>query len=321
MRGSWVFRAILTLYPPWWRARYGEEVRATCADVMAAGRSPWRVLGNLAFGAVRTRLRGTNMPMQFECWAGRTRASIVIATVPVLAVFPAIFTFQQGQQRASTPPGTLLFGAGGLGVAGRVAEYAFAVMALALLLAVSTLMWGYLNLAGAVRRGSPDDRRLRWLVRLPGLSGLAAFALWSTMVAVQPRDYINSRPLNGHPLLAHGLGVAAAACVGLGFAAALVMVALVVRRARLSVSALASGRSVALASSALLWVGALAGTTSMVALGQQHSGPHSSANFVTTSWGQWWILGVLLLMAAAAISSLGTASASRSLRVAAQLRP
>jgi hypothetical protein len=320
MRGTRVLRAILALYPPWWRARYGEEVRATCADVVAAGRSPWRVLGNLAFGAIRTRLRGANMPMQFESWAGRTRASIVIATLPVLAVLPVMFTFRQGQ-RVSGPSGTILVSGGRLSGAGLVAEYAYGVMALAVVLAVGTVLWGYTDLAGAVRKRSHNDRRLRRLVRVPGLSGLTAIALLVTSVVVRPRAFINGRPLNGHLSLANGLVVASAACLGLGLAAAVVMVVLVARRARLAIPDLASGRSVALASSALLWVVALAVTTSMVALGRQGSGSHTSAGIVMTSWGSWWIAGVLFLLAAAVVSSLGTASASRSLRVAAQLRP
>jgi hypothetical protein len=321
MRRTWILKAILALYPPWWRARYGEEVRATCADVIAAGRSPWRVLGNLAFGALRTRLRGTNMPMQFECWAGRTRASIVVATLPVLAVLPVIFTFRQGEWNPIGQTGTLPLDTFGLSGAGRVAEYAFAAMALAVVLAMSTLLWGYLDLAGAVRKRGHNDRRLRRLVRVPWLSAFTAVALWVTAIAVRRNRSLGAQPLDGHPALAYGLVVAAAACAGLGLAAALILVVQVARRARLTMPDLTSGKWVALTSSALLWVVALAATTSMVALGRQASGSHPTTGIVTTSWGSWWIAGVLFLVAAAVVSSLGTASASRSLRVASQLRP
>jgi hypothetical protein len=321
MRGSWVFRAILALYPPWWRARYSEEVRATCADVMAAGRASWRVLGNLAFGAIRTRLRGANMPMQFECWAGRARASIVIATVPVLAVLPVLFTFRQGVRSPAGQTNASLFDTIGLTGAARVATFAFSAMALAVVLAVSTILWGYLDLAGAVRKRGHNERRLRRLVRVPWLSAVTAVALWVTALVVGRSHAVGTRQLNSHPTLTYGLIVAAAACLGLGMAAALIMVVQVARRARLSMPDLASGKWVAFSSSVLLWVVALAATTSMVALERQPSGPHLTINIVTTSWGSWWIAGVLLLVAAAVISSVGTASASRSLRVAAQLRP
>jgi hypothetical protein len=321
MRGTWALRAVLALYPPWWRARYGEEVRVTCADVLAAGRSSWRVLANLAFGAIRTRLRGANMPMQFECWAGRTRASIVVATVPVLAVLPVIFTFRQGAQNPTDQTATLPWDTFGISGAGRLAEYAFAVMALAVVLAMSTLLWGYLDLAGAVRKRGHNDRGLRRLVRVPWLSALFAAVLWVTAFAVHRNRPIGAPSLSGHPALAYGLLVAAGACLGLGLAAALLMVVQVPRRARLTMPDLSSGKWVALTSSVLLWVVALAATTSMVALGLQRSGSHPATSMVTTSWGSWWVAGVLVLLAAAVVSSLGAASASRSLRVAAQLRP
>jgi hypothetical protein len=314
--------ALLALYPPWWRERYGEEVRAIASDVIAGGRAPWRVSVDLLVGAVRTRVGGAATPRQFAHWAGRARASIVVATLPVLAVVPVTFSFLQSRQEQS-PDQTAPFGNYGVSEAGHVANYAIVVMALALVLAVSTLLWGYVDLSGAVRKRGDNDRRLRRLVRVPGLSILLAFALWVASIFARPNRYVGvqgaSKPLDGHPALAHGLVVASAAGLGIGLAAALVMVVLVAKRATLSVPDLASGKWVGVTTSALLWVMATAAITSAIALGRQGSGRHPVYNVVITSWGSWWIAGVLILVLAAVVSTVGTATARHSLRVISQL--
>jgi hypothetical protein len=321
MRKTRMLDAVLRLYPPWWRARYEEEVRAIASDVIAAGRPPWRVLGNLFTGAMRLRATGANTPRQFAHWAGRTRASIAVATLPVLAVIPVVIYVLQGRQgispgRTTTSP----FRAYTLSGAGHVANYASLAIALALLLAVSTLLWGYVGLARAVRRRAGQDRRLRRLAWMPGIAALLTVATWVPASFVRPHLYLESagvsRALDGSAPLAHGLYVASAVCLGLGVSAGLLMVVLVARQARLSISDLASGQAVGFTTSALLWVMAGGAMTSVVALARQGGGNYA---VLTSSWGSWRIAGALVVVAAAVVSTMGTVNASRALRVAAQL--
>jgi hypothetical protein len=322
VRGSGLLDALLALYPPWWRARYGDEVRAISSDVIAGGRSPWRVSGNLLVGAVRTRVGGGATPRQFVHWAGRARASIVVATLPVLAVIPVIFSFLQ--ERQDLPPGqTTPFAFYGVSEAGHVADDAIVVMALAMVLAVSTILWGYVDLSGAVRKRGDNDRRLRRLVRVPGRSILCALILWVAAIFARPNEWLGvqgaSKPLDGHPALAHALTVASAAFLGMGLAAALVMAVVVARRGTLSLPDLSSGRWVGVTTSVLLWVMATAAVTSVIALGRQGDAAHRGYDVVITSWGSWWIAGVLILVLAAVVSTIGAANATRSLRVISQL--
>ena len=85
----------LKLYPPWWRDRYLEEAQAVTGDLIEAGGSRWRISLNLSGGALRARLTAKGMPMEAEPWASRTRASIVLATAPTLAVVPVMLTIRQ----------------------------------------------------------------------------------------------------------------------------------------------------------------------------------------------------------------------------------
>jgi hypothetical protein len=315
--------ALLGVYPPWWRERYGDEVRAISSDLIAGGRAPWRVSVNLFAGAVRTRVGGAGTPMQVAHWAGRARASIAVATLPVLAVLPVIFSVLHGRQGLPTAQ-TAPFDTYPVSGAGLVADYAIGVMALTALLALSVIAWGYVDLSGAVRKRGDNDHRLRRLVRVPGLSILIAFVLWVASSFARPNEYLGvqgaSKPLDGHPALAHGLVVASGALLGLGLTAALVMVVLVAKRATLSVPDLSSGKWVGVTTSVLLWMMATAAVTSAIALGRQGSGPHPGYNVLITSWGSWWIAGVLILVLAAVVSTLGTASATRSMRVISDLR-
>jgi hypothetical protein len=280
-------------------------------------------MGNLFIGAVRTRLGGAGTPGQFEYWAGRTRASIVVATMPLLVALPVIL-FRQGLQDHIPPvrTGAAPLGPYGISYAGRIADDALVVLALVLLCAVSTILWGYAGLARAVRHDGRNHRGLRRLVSIPGVLAAAVLVLCVVARVVGPHAFLTqggvTRPLDGIPALAHGLDVAAAAVLGLGLATALVMVVAVCRRAHLTVGDLASGRQVGVTTSVMLWVMAIAALTSAVALGRQ--GSTSAYSVVTISWGSWWIAGALILVAGALVSTLGTVQSTRALRMAAYLR-
>ena len=56
-----VIAGLLLLFPPGWRARYGEELSQLVADTVAAGQSPWRVGGDLARAAAAERARSLGL--------------------------------------------------------------------------------------------------------------------------------------------------------------------------------------------------------------------------------------------------------------------
>ena len=325
MRAPRLLDAMLALYPPWWRTQYRDEVRTVSLDLMADGRPALRVSANLFVGAVRTRVRGVGTPRHYEPWARRTRASLVVATLPLMMVVPIIYTFRQGQQDEfpATRHGALPFGPLDISPAGHLVYDAFAVMALALVLGVSTLIWGYANLAGAIRREGRNGRRLRRLMRLPAIAAAIATLLWVSGIIVAPHEWLTRhgvlQPLNGHLALSRGLNGAAAAVLAVGFLAAIIMLVMVSRQGHLSLADLNSGKWGGVTTTGLLWVMASAALISVVALWRQGSPHHASYSIVTTAWGSWWIAGALTLVGAAVVSTCGTVQAARALRVASQL--
>ena len=327
MRATRLLDVVLRLYPSWWRAQYGEEVRTVSRDLLADGRSAWRVVLNLVIGAVRARVSGAGAPRHYALWAGRTRTSLVVATLPLMLVAPVIVSFRQGQQDEFPParPGTLPFGPLNISSAGHAVYYSFAVMAIALVVGISTLVWGYANLAGAVRREGRNGRRLRRMVRLPAVAAALAVVLCVSGFVVAPRDFLIhhgvAQPLNGHYALSRGLYGGAAAFLSVGFLAGIIMLFMVSRQGHLSLADLAAGKWFGVTTSGVLWVMASAAVVSVVALWRQGSPEHATYSIVTTSWGSWWIAGVLTLVGAALVSTFGTVQAARALRVTAQLAP
>jgi hypothetical protein len=201
----------------------------------------------------------------------------------------------------------------------------FGVMAVALVVGISTLAWGYVNLAGAVRRDGRNGRRLRRMVRLPIIAVVLAVVPWVGGIVVAPHDFVIrhgvAHPLNGHYALSRGLYGAAAALLAVGILAAVIMVVLVTRQGHLSLADLVSGKWVGVTTSGVLWVMASAAVVSVVALWRQGSPDHPIYSIVTTSWGSWWIAGVLTLVGAALVSTLGTVQAARALHITTQLAP
>jgi hypothetical protein len=52
---------LVRLYPPAWRARYGEELAALIVESSGGERVPWRVRADVALGAARERLRAAGL--------------------------------------------------------------------------------------------------------------------------------------------------------------------------------------------------------------------------------------------------------------------
>ena len=148
---------VLGLYPAWWRARYGDEVRAVSSDAVAGGQSTLRVITGLLLGAIRLRVTGAGTPKQSELWACRTRACIIVAMVPVLIMLPLVFlTLKLGlQDRLPVTPSTALSSDG------HVAYDALQILALAGLIVMGTVIGGYAALVGA----TPENRRIEHRAR------------------------------------------------------------------------------------------------------------------------------------------------------------
>ena len=132
----------LKLYPPWWRDRYLEEAQAITGDLIEAGGSRWRIALNLSGGALRARLTAKGMPMEAEPWASRTRASIVLATAPTLAVVPMMLTIRQVPALRDDGGGTM--------ASGHLATTLYLVLLLAFVALISTIIWGYTSLSNGV---------------------------------------------------------------------------------------------------------------------------------------------------------------------------
>src|ERR1700730_17498643 len=64
MRKDAALSIALRLYPKWWRDRYLDEAQVVTNDLVATGRSRWRIATNLAFGAMRARLSAAGMPLE-----------------------------------------------------------------------------------------------------------------------------------------------------------------------------------------------------------------------------------------------------------------
>jgi len=184
----------LKLYPPWWRDRYLEEAQAITGDLIEAGGSRWRISLNLSGGALRARLTAKGMPMEAEPWASRTRASIVLATAPTLAVVPVMLTIRQVPALPDDGSGTM--------ASSHLATTLYLVLLLAFVALVSTIIWGYTSLSNGVTTRRENGPGLRVLARMPGYLAVLAVGLTIASIVIEPDRFIShgkgSIPLNGY---------------------------------------------------------------------------------------------------------------------------
>jgi len=105
-------RALLRLYPPGWRARYGAELEALLADGAGDGSRPWRTAADLAAGAVREHWRS------LVAGPGRSRDKVGGSTLLVLWAWALFVVAGIGVQKLSehwqelTPAGSRALPAG-----------------------------------------------------------------------------------------------------------------------------------------------------------------------------------------------------------------
>lgn len=143
-------RRALALYPPHWRARYGEDVVSFLDDLSDEGRSALPAFFSLLFGAIRLRLTGSGTPQVATAWLARSRAAISTAALPVVLVLPLLVSEWSTSYTSGARP---------LSAMGVVAEDASTVFALVALAAIVTLLSGWAILVNLVDDVDPGSRR------------------------------------------------------------------------------------------------------------------------------------------------------------------
>lgn len=311
---SGAVNAALRLYPPWWRARYLEEAQSVADDLVGAGGSQWRIALDLSCGALRARLTARGMPMEIEPWTSRTRASIVLATAPALAVVPLMLTIRQ------VP--ALPDGSGSTMPLSHLATTFYLVLLLACVALISTMIWGYRSLSNGVTTRRENGAGLRVLARMPGYLAILAVGLAITAIVIEPHRFMShgkvSTPLDGHPEAAHAFWVAAGVAFCLCWVVSVFLLQAVARRADLPPASLASGRAFGLAVSILLWLMSGAALAMSVVYSRRIS-ELSGVRLDSVLLGHSLLLLGIVLCGLSMASTLGTVLASRSWRVVSHL--
>jgi hypothetical protein len=306
--------AAFKLYPSWWRDRYLEEAQAVTSDLIEAGSSRWRIALNLSGGALRARLTARGIPREIEPWASRTRASIVLATAPTLAVIPLMFTIRQ------VP--ALPDGSGWTMPSSHLATTLYLVLGLTFVALISTVIWGYASLSNGVTTREKNGPSLRMLARMPGYLAILAVGMVITSIVIEPHRFMSQGrgtiPLNGYPVAAHLLWVAAGVTLCLCWVVSVVLLQAVAHRAELPLASLRSGGRVSLAVSMLLWLMS-ASTLAMSAVYSKRISELSGVRVESIVLGHSLLLLGIVLCVLSSASTLGTVLTSRSWKVVSQI--
>lgn len=346
MNGTRLTDAALNAYPTWWRDRYVDEVRAVVAGLLGDGRSGIGVTCSLLAGACRTRISARGMPKVYDLWAARTRASIVLATVPWMVLAPvALYAVGgSGPSQLRSPGGRVLgsgfdglsvvqivrphhLAAGHVPTATWVTAYAATTVGVLFLVTLAVLAGGWTTLRTAIRSSHAPDRQLnRWLARAPGLSVLADVMLWFARAFISPHSWVGHggekyRPVGGFPAAAHALGIALSVVAVAGWAAAVVCVVVVSRRVQLVPADLRSGRRVSTMVAVLAALFGAAFATWAAAIVSQPSGaPGSTLVTVALDHGPWLVPVGVALVGIVALSWSAAVAARHSFQVALSAR-
>jgi hypothetical protein len=296
-------RAILRLYPPRWRDRYGEEFAALLADLAAGSAWPARagLIADAAAGALRARLNplgGSTMP-------DRIRRSVATVTCAVIAFGIAGAGFQKMTEYPDFRDAARAHAAIGV---------SFDILQAAAILAGVAVLAGALPIAWSVIRQAVTARR-RDLI-LPLIIAPAAVIGWLAVTRIVVS-------LAGHPPVHSGPNIVAVTVIALLGAAAAVVCAwaavAVLRRADLAPGILRPqvvpmavvGACMAVATGAdLSW-----GLAVRAADGALFRGDNG---LVATPLPPSWAGGVVVLAAVTVVTAVATVRAARALRMPAR---
>jgi len=252
--------------------------------------------------------------MEAEPWASRTRASIVLATAPTLAVVPVMLTIRQVPALPDDGSGTM--------ASSHLATTLYLVLLLAFVALVSTIIWGYTSLSNGVTTRRENGPGLRVLARMPGYLAVLAVGLTIASIVIEPHRFIShgkgSIPLNGYPVAAHVLWVAAGVTLSLCWIVSVVLLQAVAHRAELPLASLRSGRGVSVAVSIFLWLMSAA-ALGMSAVYSKQISELSGVRIDSVLLGHSLLLLGIVLCVLSIASTLGTVLTTRSWKVVSRL--
>jgi hypothetical protein len=250
--------------------------------------------------------------MEVEPWARRTNAAIALATAPTLAVNPLMLTIHQVPSVLSgwTMPSS------------RFATTLYLVLLLAFVALISTVIWGYSSLSNGLLTRGKNGHGLRAMATVPGFLAGLVVVVAIVSVVIEPHRYVTHGnapvPLNGHPLAAHVLWVAAGATICLCWLASVVLLGWVARRAELPLPSLHSGTRISIAISVLLWTMSAAALC-LSAVHLKRISELSGITIQSVAFGQsLFVLGTVLCALSIA-STLGSVLTFRSWKVTSHL--
>ncbi len=327
MSGVRAVKLALSCYPSWWRQRYGNEVSVHAADMVADGRSPATLSLSLILGAVRTRWTARGMPKDYRLWSMRNRLSIAGATLTWLLVapIPAIVLGNQrvGTKLSSAAPyhAPFLLPAA---PAARIVSYSTLAMAVVAFVTILLLLGGWSHLIGGIKRsGGPRRTRSLWLASVPGIAFLVFLAgvvvdwtvLRPSSLVVSGRDH-HITYLNGHPVVAHDVGIALGVIAVTGWLLSIACIAVVAKRSEIEPSELRFGTGLSRAVAVLfaLLLGAYVSWGIGLTL-EGHQAAHGGFNTITYAHQELWLPMAILLLVAVAVSMASARAARRSWNV------
>jgi len=318
----------LSVYPTWWKQRYGQDTATTCDDLVAEGRRPARLAFGLAVGALDARLFGAGLPPVPSLYRRWAKAALMVETLLVLVVVPMLIWIAGSTgDRAGGVGGHYIRTAHGvreystqfvpLSAGGSLARYCAA--SIFLLLVPATLG----ILAGAWGSVRPElfRRRMAWsaLWFAPAVSAVASLGL-GILHGLASRGQIGTVTNGGpHPLLATVLGIAALSALGLVFAS-MVAIAVVVARIELPLETLKLGVKVGWRLSVVTVLAAFAVIGWAIGLGLQTPlNTHLSYNVTHSALAPWSVVLAAGMAVVAVLAVTGSVQARRCWRTAGRL--
>ncbi len=296
-------RAVLGLYPPRWRARYGQEFASLLIEMAAAARWPARasLIADAVSGALDARLNhpgGSTMP-------DRIRGSIAVVACAVVAFTIAGAGFQKMTEYPDFRAAAHEHAA--IGASFDILRAAAILAGVAVLAGALPVAWSVIRQAIAARRAD----LIRPLV-IPPAAVLGWLAIALIIVRIFRHPQVHSAANIATVAAIALLGAAAAAACGWAAVA-------VLRRADLAPRLLRSEVVPMTVLSVCMAVVTGADISWGLAVRSADSALfHSDNGLVATSMPPSWAGGVVVLIAVTVVTAAATVRAARDLRTPAQ---
>jgi hypothetical protein len=302
-RDPLLVRAILSLYPPRWRERYGEEFASLLTDLAAM--SSWgvrvRLIADAAGGALDARLH----PLGGRTMHERIRGPVATAAVAVMAFAVAITGF--GKMKEGPAFSSLAHAHAAVAASVDSLRATTVVAVVAVLAGALPLAWTVIR--QAVTRRRPD------LIR-PLVIGPAAVIGWLAVAWITARSF--GRPVHSGPNIA-AVTVITVAGAAAGATVAWAAVA-VIRRADLAPRLLqAEVFPMALLSVCMAVVTGAEISWGLAVRATDGALFHSNNGLIATPLVPSWAGSVIVLAATTAVTATATVRAARQLHTPARI--